>query len=96
MIDPNRELMSKIIRKTVRKFRKHPWDINCGLCGEFADEVEKQVPRAYAYELGTEDTVLFWSHVCIKFEGYFYDAEEPYGVKHWRQLPLCVRARRKE
>ena len=64
-----REMMADEIRRMVRKFRAHPWDINCGRCDEFADAVAARVPGAVAYDLGTEDTVLFWAHTCIKFDG---------------------------
>jgi hypothetical protein len=82
--------MADEIRKVVRKFHQHPWDINCGRCDEFADEIVARIPGALAIALGDD-----WAHICIRFNGFYYDAEEPYGVKHWRQLPLCVRARRK-
>jgi len=47
------------------------------------------VPGAVVWDLPEE-----WTHVVIRYAGVYYDAEEPYGVPHWRQLPLCVRHRR--
>lgn len=75
----------------MRRYNKHPYDINNGDCADFADEL------AAALGDGAEaiDLPMEWAHTCVRYQGRYYDAEEPYGVKHWRQLPLCVRKRRK-
>lgn len=78
--------MADAIRALVSEWGKHPWDINNGLCAEFADAIELRIPGAQAVDLPER-----WTHTVIKYDGFYYDAEEPYGVTHWRQLPLCVR-----
>lgn len=88
--EPHRERAAHAIRALVRKYEAHPWDINNGDCEEFAhDLMEALGPDAQWADCGDA------RHSCVKFHGRYYDAEEPYGVKHWRQLPLCVRYRRK-
>lgn len=85
-----RDRMGAAIRALVAEYAKHPWDINNGQCDEFAEEIARRIPGATAYALAFK-----WGHTVIRYEGLFYDAEEPYGVPHWRQLPLCVRHRRR-
>lgn len=81
--------MADVIRALVAEWREHPWDINNGRCDEFAAEIARRVPGAVVWDLPEE-----WTHVVIRYAGVYYDAEEPYGVPPWRQLPLCVRHRR--
>ncbi len=83
----NKTLLSQVIRQVVKEFSEHPYDINDGRCDEFAEVVIERVPGAVFRDLGLE-----WGHCVIEFDGRYYDAEEPEGVLHWRQLPLCVRA----
>ncbi len=83
----NQTLISQVIRQVVKEFGEHPYDINDGRCDEFADAVIARVPGATFRDLG-----LGWGHCVIEFDGRSYDAEEPEGVLHWQQLPLCVRA----
>lgn len=87
----HRERAAHEIRRLVRRYNKHPYDINNGDCADFADELAAALgDGAEAIDLPEE-----WAHSCVRYQGRYYDAEEPYGVKHWRQLPLCVRGRRK-
>ncbi len=60
------------------------WDINCGLCEEWANAVEKRAPGAVAdwYEFNDND------HCLVEFQGRFYDAECPEGVERPELLPI--------
>jgi len=89
-VEKNKTPLAQAIRQVVAEFGEHPFDINDGRCDEFADRVCELVPDAGVWDLGIEH-----GHVCIKWNGRYYDAEEPEGVRHWRQLPIIVRNRRK-
>lgn len=86
----NNTIISKAIRQVVQEINLRPFDINDGLCEEFAAQIKIKVPQAHSMDLG-----INYGHICVKYMGKYYDAEEPEGVKHWKQLPLCIRRRRK-
>lgn len=67
----------------------HPFDINNGDCEEFALQLIDCLQDG-ADEFDCEDV----AHMCVLYRGRYYDAEEPYGVQHWTQLPLVLRNRR--
>lgn len=81
----------------------HPYDINCGLCEDFALEVIGLVGGE------TDDLVMVWiedlderyedySHCVIQLEEdgqtYWFDSECPNGVIHLEDIP-CVQNRKK-
>lgn len=75
-----------------------PWDINNGLCEDFAEAICKLVPEAQAVDIvtfeGTDDEdangylLLEYSHFWILWEGKHYDAECTKGVVKHRDLPF--------
>lgn len=81
-----------------RRHDPFPWDINNGLCEDFALEVLKHVPKAEMVDIvdfeGTKneekncDLLLEFSHFWILWNGKHYDAECIDGVKIHRELPF--------
>jgi hypothetical protein len=75
-----------------------PWDINNGLCEDFAEEISKLVPTAEVVDIvrfeGTEDEdsnndlLLEYAHFWILWNGKHYDAEYIEGVVNHRDLPF--------
>ena len=65
-----------------------PWDINNGLCEEFADAIHGLAPEAEGYDAAEFDPETDSAHVFIKWGETFYDAENVRGVGDWRRLPL--------
>lgn len=76
------------------------YDINCGLCEEWAERVRE----LYAEATGADDVEVLepfnitglpehelMGHVFIRFQGRFYDAECHDGAVTWEQLPLFVK-----
>lgn len=94
----SRERAANFIRQLVKDFDEHPWDINCGRGEEFAKELAELLgPDAEAicvedldqeYNPDVDDGI---NHSIVVFDGFYYDAEEPFGVEDWRHLPLCAR-----
>lgn len=81
--------MAEVIIRTVKEFGEHPFIINCGLCYDFAEAIEKQVNHVTIWEIPYS---CEWPcHAIIEFQGRFYDAEEPFGVDNWWQLPIFRR-----
>lgn len=73
----------------------HPWDINNGMCEEFAETVAARVPGAeaipaYDPELHPEREDGGWDcdHFVVELAGRFYDAECHSGVDRVRDLPI--------
>ena len=87
----------QLLRRTVKKFLEEvetTWDINNGLCEEFATEICELVPDADWFwiddllvpELGEEYADC--AHCVIQFRKRYYDAECIEGVDHLRDIPL--------
>lgn len=106
---PDRQKVADAIRKLVKKARKHPWDINCGDCEDFSDKLMEVITRLFGKEPDYEEPESHWvsnidtepgaeddpiAHAVTFYRGWWFDAEEPYGVEDWRHLPLCARALR--
>jgi len=98
-----RTAIGEVIRAEVAAYRKHPYDINCGECEEFAEDViarlggyrEGLTETSFDIEtLGESDVIDLPGHIWIKCDGLHYDAEEPAGVEDWRDLPIFARLRR--
>lgn len=85
--DENRQLMGAVICTLVFQFKEHPYHINNGRCLRFARKLKDLVPGAEIIK--NED----YAHVYVKYHGFYYDAEEPYGVPNWDQLPLIMRTK---
>lgn len=65
------------------------WDVNNGLCEEFAERVTDRLAGADVRWLCDEapgsDAP---AHCVVVFHGRYYDAECPEGVPDWRRLPI--------
>lgn len=82
------------------------YDINCGLCEEWAERVRALYQEATGTDAvdvldpgnlsGNADDSLEAGHVFVRFNGVFYDAETPNGVSDWKQLPMFVKQREDE
>ena len=93
------DLISKVIREMTVEWKRHPWDINNGMCEEFASAVYDRLIK--------EDAV--WKRLCFRDSsrssygghvwlydpetGLHHDAEEPYGVLKWQNFPIFFRTR---
>lgn len=101
MNEKDRGRVADTIRLLVKRFDKHPWDINNGECDDFAwDLVEalgEGAESSWVEDLPDHDydTDGDIRHVVVMYRGWYFDAEEPYGVKDWRHIPLCARIIRK-
>lgn len=73
-----------------------PYEINNGRCSEFAHAVVKQVPEAKVYAEPEEECPSQIGHEWVEYRGKFYDAECPYGVDDWQNLPIFRRGRHNE
>lgn len=77
--------------KNNRIYDAHPWDINNGLCEDFAETIESKVPGAQLFWLEELDSKYQNDgHCIIKFEGRFYDAECPQGVDKLEEIPFLL------
>lgn len=101
MPDEHREKAVKEIRRLVKEFDDHPWDINNGRCDDFADKLVEAlgddatshwVVDLPDYHLPRDDHDI--CHAVVVWKGWYFDAEEPCGVLDWRHLPLCARVLR--
>ena len=96
-----REQITAAIHETILAFKVHPYDINCGLCEEFAYAVIRRLTgeeTAGLHTNGIEDipgTPAIWaSHVIVQWNNkgapIYFDAECPEGVADLRRLPLVA------
>lgn len=87
-----------IIKWTVKEYGGTPYEINNGLCEEFAMDIIDRMGgyKKDLFELCdgnfSEDLP---GHVWIYYRGKHYDAETPHGVKSWKMLPLFKRLMKK-
>jgi hypothetical protein len=93
----NKPPIIQIIVELVTEFEEHPYFINCGLCYDFADKVQDRM-RTHNFHIDIFE--ISWDctwpeHAFIYFQGKYYDAEEPMGVKNWWQLPIFLRVKQK-
>lgn len=84
------ENMTKIIKDIVKEYKETPYEINNGLCENFADKVNDIIPQSEIIDVGLEDPII-WGHVFIKYRGLYFDAEAPHGVKDIKNLPIFNR-----
>jgi hypothetical protein len=72
-----------------------PWDINNGLCEEFATIIWERFDRCSIEILSNEDlSEEEYTHTFMKHGNLFFDAEAPNGVDDWRNLPFFKRERK--
>lgn len=100
LTNEERNTIAGHVRALVKKFDKHPWDINCGECEDFSDALMALLgPGAESFWVKdlpgcTEEEGEDIAHAVTVYKGWYFDSEEPYGVQNWRHLPLCARAQR--
>jgi TPR repeat protein len=63
-----------------------PYEINDGLCIDVAEAIDRAVPGAQ--ELALPVASILPGHAWIYYQGKHYDAEAPYGVDHYLDLPI--------
>lgn len=63
-----------------------PYEINCGLCEEWAIQAERFSDEIYVYDLGIDSD--YGGHVFVEYHGRYYDAECLEGVEDYRNLPI--------
>lgn len=86
--------ITKIINERVRAFidagSKSAWGINNGECQEFAEDIASKVKGAEIFEsgFGVWEDAPEPTHFFIRYNGRWYDAEAPRGVKSWKDLPI--------
>lgn len=64
------------------------WDINNGLCDEFAERIVARVSEAESVPATDSDVCL--PHQVIAWRGRFYDAECHHGVERLSELPIAA------
>lgn len=68
-----------------------PYKINCGMCEDFANDVQDLVPGAEGFwgdELTEpyEDFYQYGYHHIIRYNGKYYDSQHPQGVDDFRNI----------
>ncbi len=91
------ELISELIIDATKKLSCSPKDINRGSCEHVAEYVWERVRGAELLstsKLNPELRKILPGHVWIYYNGKHYDAEKPYGVNNFMDLPLFKYYRR--
>lgn len=82
----SRSYIRSAINLVITLWKKTPEVINDGACDLFAAQVLTHLHGVQACWLPEGIP-----HYVIFFDGYYFDAECPYGTKEWRKLPFVVR-----
>ena len=91
--------VKQVIRKLVKQYGEHPYDINNGNCNDFAWAIAKRVKGVSVMETGNCFEAATPeerfnppndgpTHFFVKVGRRYYDAESPDGEIDWRFLPL--------
>lgn len=64
---------------------------NDGFCDIFASIFIEEYPGAELWRTETSISPYIFGHVWVKYKGKFYDAETPYGVEDWKDIPYVQR-----
>lgn len=72
-------------------FGKTPYQINCGDCEDFGEEIFNLFPDAVAdwgdgFCNGSDDSDKYAYHYIIEYKGKYYDSEHPNGVEDFRTM----------
>jgi hypothetical protein len=104
------EAIKALVKEFTSGVNSHPsnaYDINNGLCDQFAFDIMKKIEGS-EYFWGDELEDEFWGmekahgikrwgeehgfgHCFIVFEGRYYDSEAPEGVDHPKDLPFYIK-----
>lgn len=97
-LEPTSELISKLISELIieatNNLQCSPFDINRGSCEDVAEYVYDRVPRDFGIQILSTNGLapkfrkILPGHVWIYYNGRHYDAERPYGVNNFMDLPL--------
>ena len=99
------EVIAQAIRLEVKKTRLHPYDINCGQCTELAEKVLDRLAKQGIVVEYTETENMDVPNVKHDYPGHawlvwkpkkttlHFDAEEPEGIRDWKDLPIFHRYR---
>lgn len=73
----------------------YPDEVNAGGCLGFAQDLTQALPSEYTAETwfvknSDGDLIIHW-WVFVNETGLHYDAEAPYGVEVWEDLPMLRR-----
>lgn len=85
--------MPYTVYEQVMEFNSNGYDINNGLCAEFADQLVLKC-GGRVYDIGNNSMNYFDAfpnHSWVYYEGKHYDAETPFGVDYWWELPIFKR-----
>jgi hypothetical protein len=83
-------ILEKVTQKLLSENKCTIYDINNGMCDQWAIAVEKLIPNAQAIWL--EDLGVDIPHMVILYEGRYYDADVPQGVDDPKDLPISKQA----
>lgn len=68
------------------------WEINAGMCEDFASDVVGIFPEAKAiWDDELPGGPCNGGHCVVCYRGEYYDAECPEGVENWNELPIYRR-----
>lgn len=96
----SKDTITETIKKHVTKYDKSPYQINDGLCIEFAEKVAKEHKEAQSIcwknmvpwlKYTTPAGKYFTGHQWILFDNKHYDAETPEGVDKFYNIPFIQR-----
>lgn len=63
-------------------------DINNGFQVEYSHVLAEKLLEMGFSSIVYDLTVVDIPHLCVKFNGLYYDCEAPHGVQHPQQLPI--------
>lgn len=69
-----------------------PPQINNGICADFATILWERF-RAHGMRIVSDEDMdgREYTHTFVEYGGRYYDAECPYGVSNWKELPIFTR-----
>lgn len=82
------EAMASVTQRFADESRLDPYHINNGYCDEWADDVMALLPNRKVEIWETIWEYADTTHVFLRIDGIFYDAEAPQGVKDHMELPI--------
>jgi hypothetical protein len=85
MVNKMSDIMAKLIRQQLNKWKMTPKQVHVNDCDTFARRVlDKAKKEGLKVQPKVCDDTI---HVFLVHNGRSYDAQSPHGVKDWRDLP---------
>lgn len=87
-------LISELIVQATNNLKCSPFDINRGSCMHVAEYVHERIPTEFGVQilstikLDPKFRKILPGHEWIYYNGRHYDAERPYGVNNFMDLPI--------